>query len=86
MLREKVIRAARHSRRVGFSMATRRLSRLPQISRHVVVLAIAVGLATFAVSGWAVAGGNRSEQATFEVGASRVLTVLSRRWHRGPRA
>jgi hypothetical protein len=78
LLAWSAVAPTRHSRRVGFSMATRRLSRLPQISRHVVVLAIAVGLATFAVSGWAVAGGNRSEQATFEVGASRVLTVQSR--------
>jgi hypothetical protein len=65
----------RNSRRVGFSVAVRRLARLSELSRHVVVLAIAIGLAIFAVSGWAVAARNRTEQALFEVGASRVLTV-----------
>jgi putative ABC transport system permease protein len=78
LLAWSAISPTRNSHRAGISMAVRRLSRLPQISRHVVVLAIAVGLATFAVSGWAVAGNNRSVQATFEVGASRVLTVDAR--------
>jgi putative ABC transport system permease protein len=75
LLARTLIGATRNSRRVGLSMAVRRLSRLPHLSRHVVVLAISVGLATFAVSGWAVAGNNRSAQSTFEVGAWKVLTV-----------
>jgi hypothetical protein len=59
-------------------MATRRLARLHSLSRHVVVLSMAVGLATFAVTGWAVASRNRSLRSAFDVGASTVLQVETR--------
>jgi putative ABC transport system permease protein len=75
LLARTLVGPTRNSRRVGLSIAVRRLSRLPHLSRHVVVLAISVGLATFAVSGWAVSGHNRTLQSTFEVGAWKVLTV-----------
>jgi putative ABC transport system permease protein len=69
------VRMTRNSRWVGTGMATRRLARLHSLSRHVVVLSLAVGLATFAVTGWAVAGRNRSVRGAFDVGASTVLNV-----------
>jgi putative ABC transport system permease protein len=72
------VRLTRNSRWVGTTMATRRLSRLQALSRHVVVLSVAVGLATFAVTGWAVAGRNRSARSAFDVGASTVLNVEAR--------
>ncbi len=65
----------RNSPRVGTALATRRVARLPHLSRQVVVLSVAVGLALFAVSGWAVAGHNRMVVSEFEVGAAKVLTV-----------
>jgi putative ABC transport system permease protein len=70
--------ATRYSSWVGTSVATRRLARRPEISRHVVVLALAVGLATFTVAGWAVAGHNRLTRSEFDVGAYRVLAVRTR--------
>jgi hypothetical protein len=68
----------RNSPRVGTALATRRVARLPHLSRQVVVLSVAVGLALFAVSGWAVAGHNRIVVSEFEVGAAKVLTVQVR--------
>jgi hypothetical protein len=72
------VRLTRNSRWVGTGMATRRLARFHSLSRHVVVLSMAVGLATFAVSGWVVASRNRSVRSAFEVGASTVLNVDAR--------
>jgi len=40
-----------------------------------VVLSIAIGLAVFAVTGWAVANRNRSVRGAFDVGASTVVSV-----------
>jgi len=69
------VRLTRNSHWVGTGLATRRLARLQSLPRHVVVLSIAIGLATFAVTGWAVAGRNRSIRSAFDVGASTVLKV-----------
>jgi hypothetical protein len=69
------VRLTRNSRWVGTGLATRRLARFHSLSRHVVVLSMAVGLATFAVSGWVVASHNRSVRSAFDVGASTVLNV-----------
>lgn len=60
---------------VGTFLALRQVVRRPAIVRQVVLLAVALGLATFAVMSWAVAGHNRAVRAGFDVGASRVLTV-----------
>jgi putative ABC transport system permease protein len=72
------VRLTRNSRWVGTGLATRRLARFHSLSRHVVVLSMAVGLATFAVSGWVVASRNRSVRSAFDVGASTVLNVDAR--------
>ena len=72
------IRITRDSRWVGAALATRRVARRAELSRHVVVLSIAVGLAAFAVTGWAVADQNRTVRSEFDVGADRVLSVQAR--------
>jgi hypothetical protein len=69
------IALTRHSRRVGTALAVRRLGRRAELSRHVVLISLAVGLAVFAVAGWAVARRNQSIRAGFDVGASRALLV-----------
>ena len=63
------------SRWVATGLATRRVARRRELSRQVVLISLGLGLAVFAVAGWSVAAHNRSLQANFEVGASRVLTV-----------
>jgi putative ABC transport system permease protein len=69
------IALTRHSRRVGTALAVRRLGRRAELSRHVVLVSLAVGLAVFAVAGWTVARRNQSIRAGFDVGASRALLV-----------
>ena len=78
LLARLLIPSTRNSGRVGTTLASRRIARLTSLSRQVIVLSMSVGLATFAVSGWAVAGHNRAVRSEFAVGASRVLTVQSK--------
>jgi hypothetical protein len=68
-------RPTRASPRLGAFLAVRQVARRPVGLRLVVVLATAVGLATFAVAGWSVFGRNRHDRAMAGVGAARVLTV-----------
>lgn len=63
------------SKRVTMSFATRRVARLREFAAPVILLAVSLGLVTFAISGWAVAGRNRLARADVEVGAPTVLTV-----------
>lgn len=63
------------SSKVALSFATRRVARLREFAAPVILVAVSVGLATFAVSGWAVAGRNRQARSDVEVGAPTVLTV-----------
>jgi hypothetical protein len=69
------VRATRGSRRVGTALAVSRIARRAELSRHIVLVSLSVGLATFAIAGWTVAGHNRFLDAGFDVGASRVLVV-----------
>jgi hypothetical protein len=78
VLARLLIAPTRNSGRVGTTLASRRVARLTSLSRQVIVLSMSVGLATFAVNGWAVAGHNRAVRSEFAVGASRVLTVQSK--------
>lgn len=66
------------SRRVAASLATRTVARRREYSTQLVLVALALALATFAVSGWVIAGRNRDELATMGVGAVKVLTVSVR--------
>jgi hypothetical protein len=75
VLARTLLPSTRYSRRIGAAIASRRVARLPELSRHVVVLSMSVGLATFALYGWSTASHNRSVRSQFEVGATRVLTV-----------
>ena len=70
-----LVRATSRSNASGSFLATRRLVRLPDVSRQLLVPALALGLATFGVSAWSIADANRSELASFQVGADRVLIV-----------
>lgn len=65
----------RASRRVGTFLASRQVARRPVGLRLAALLAVAVGLATFAVAGETVATANRTARAHGEVGADRVASV-----------
>ena len=65
----------RSSRQVGTFLATRQVSRRPVGLRLAALLAVAVGLATFAVAGESVATTNRHARAAAELGATKVASV-----------
>ena len=65
----------RASARIGSFLAVRQVLRRPAGLRLAALLAVAVGLATFAIDGEAVAAANRDTRASIEVGAPTVLTV-----------
>ena len=67
--------ATRFTPKVGLSLALQRVARQSGIVRQAVIIAIAVGLACFAVAGISIDRSNRAEQAVFLVGADRALTV-----------
>jgi putative ABC transport system permease protein len=62
---------------VAFFLAIRRVGRRPTALREGRTLVIAVGLACFAVSAWAVARANRLTAARFSIGARTVVTVTA---------
>ncbi len=57
------------------SYASRRVARRSEFTAVVMLGALAVGLTSFAVSGWAIATRNRTARSGFDVGAPTVLTV-----------
>ncbi|MDQ1721744.1 MAG: hypothetical protein QOI26_1478, partial [Pseudonocardiales bacterium] len=65
----------RGSGRVGLFLAARQVVRRPAGLRLAALLAVAVGLATFAIAGEGVARHNREVRAKVEVGASTVAPV-----------
>ncbi len=70
--------ATEGSSHVALALATRRVARRREFAPQIIVLCIAVALATFGVSGWTIAARNRDIRSVFDVGASRVLTVSVR--------
>lgn len=68
-------RLTRGSRAIGLFLASRQVSRRPVGLRLASLLAVAVGLATFAVTGESVASTNRDARAAAELGADRVASV-----------
>ncbi len=70
-----IARMTRGSRRLGVFLASRQVSRRPVGLRLAALLAVAVGLATFAVAGETIASTNRDARADAELGAARVATV-----------
>ena len=67
--------ATRASTRIGLFLATRQVSRRPAGLRLAALLAVAVGLATFAIAGEGVADRNRAARAEMEVGAPKVAAL-----------
>jgi putative ABC transport system permease protein len=72
------VSASLHSDRIAAFLAVRQVVRRPAVLRQARVLIIALCLACFATSAWAVARDNRQTTATFTVGSSKVATVTPR--------
>ena len=77
LLARSGVARTRRSPRVASFLAVRSLARRPAGLRLVSLLIVAVGLATFAVDAWAVAGQTRQAQADLEIGAPRVDNVTA---------
>jgi putative ABC transport system permease protein len=75
-----VVRATTESRRLAVFLAVRQIVRRPLGARVVVLLGVALSLATFAVILWSSAAHNRQQRAVEQAGASTVLMVRA-----GPR-
>lgn len=71
-------RRSAFSARLPAALAARTVARRREYRTQLVLTALAVALATFAVSGWAIAARNRDQRAELRVGATRVLTVSVR--------
>lgn len=65
----------RASRHVGAFLALRQVTRRPAGLRLATLLAVALGLAVFAVGAESAAAANRTSRAELELGAARVLQV-----------
>lgn len=65
----------RASRHVGAFLALRQVTRRPAGLRLATLLAVALGLAVFAVGAESAAAANRASRAALELGAARVLQV-----------
>ncbi len=74
-LARPLARWTRDSRRLATFLAVRQLLRRPAETRAVLVVAVAVCIAVFAVTTWADAGHNRSLRALNTAGARTVLFV-----------
>ena len=72
---------SRGSRRVATFLASRQVGRRPAGIRLATLLAVAVGLAAFAVAGESVARTNREHRAQGELGAAQVLTIQRQPGH-----
>lgn len=70
-----LLRRTRGSSRLGPFLAVRSVARRPAGLRLAALLAVAVGLATFAVDGTLVSASNRAERAATDVGAPQVVGV-----------
>lgn len=64
--------------RVAAALSTRTVARRAEYRTQLVLVALAIALATFAVSGWVISARNRDDRATLGVGASKVLDVSIR--------
>lgn len=75
LLLRPLLPATRGSSRIGLFLAVRQVVRRPAGLRLAALLAVAVGLATFAIAGEGVATANRTARAQVEIGASRTAPV-----------
>ncbi|MCW2523751.1 MAG: hypothetical protein JWO63_2086 [Frankiales bacterium] len=69
------VRATRGTARVALFLSVRQTSRRRAGLRLAALLIVAIGLASFAIAGEAVAAGNRSARAQNELGAPRVAAI-----------
>ena len=69
------VRWTRDSRRLAAFLAVRQIVRRPASARSLLLIAVALALATFAVANWSVAGTNRDVRALNQTGAETVLSV-----------
>ncbi len=74
-LARQLARWTRDSRHLATFLAVRQLLRRPAEARAVLLVAVAVSIAAFAVITWAVSGHNRSLRALNSAGAHTVLLV-----------
>jgi putative ABC transport system permease protein len=70
------VAASSNSERIAAFLAVRQIVRRPGVLRQARVLIIALSLACFATSAWAVARSNRQTEARFTVGSTVVATVI----------
>lgn len=70
-----LVRWTRDSRRLASFLAVRQIVRRPAGARVLVLVGVALALATFAVTNWSVARTNREARALNQTGASTVLDV-----------
>lgn len=66
------------SPKVAAALSTRTVARRKEYRTQLVLVALAVALTTFAVSGWIISARNRDARAELGVGASKVLDVSVR--------
>jgi hypothetical protein len=70
-----VVKWTRDSRRLATFLAVRQIVRRPAGARVLLLVGVALALATFAVTNWSVAKSNRDVRALNEAGAHTVLDV-----------
>jgi putative ABC transport system permease protein len=63
--------------RVPAFLASRQIARRHGLARTAVLVTVAVGLSTFALQAWSLAGSYRESQAAMEVGADTVVDVAA---------
>lgn len=77
-LLDAVNRRSAFSSRLAAALATRTVGRRREYRTQLVLTALAIALAVFAVSGWAIAAFNRDQKAEVGVGSTTVLSVSVR--------
>ncbi|HEU0212979.1 MAG TPA: FtsX-like permease family protein [Jiangellaceae bacterium] len=63
--------------RVPAFLASRQIARRHGLARTAVLVTVAVGISTFALQAWSIAGSYRQSQAAMEVGAATVVDVAA---------
>lgn len=76
LVSQALARATRRSRRIGVFLAGRQVARRQSGLRLAALLAVAVGLATFAIAGESVTAPNRAARAHTEFGAAQVARIV----------
>ncbi len=74
-----LVRRTRESPRLAGYLAVRQIVRRPAGARVIVLIGVALALASFAIVNWSVADSNREGRALAEAGADTVLTVRADR-------